>query len=177
MFVTQSCLTLCDPMDYSLCPWNSPGKDTRVGSHSLLQGIFPTQGLNPGLLHCGQILHHLSHQGSPFDTRKPHLFQSPTPRMLGTPEKLLSISKFGHLIHSSSLILPLVILYPTSLGCCLPPPLKFARHTTQIHLYVPELTHTCIWVPVRFWEFCELGRFEWAMVRVFTLWKLANSMK
>ena len=48
-----------------LYPWNSPGKNTRVGSHPLLQGIFPTQGLNLGLLHCRQILHHLSHQGSP----------------------------------------------------------------------------------------------------------------
>ena len=36
-----------------------------MGSHSLLQGIFPTQGLNPGLLHCQQILYCLSHQGSP----------------------------------------------------------------------------------------------------------------
>ena len=40
---------------------DSPGKDTRVGCHSLLQGIFPRQGWNPG--HCRQILHHLSHQG------------------------------------------------------------------------------------------------------------------
>ena len=40
----------------------SPGKNTGVHSHSLLQGIFPTQGLNPGLLHCRQILYHLSHQ-------------------------------------------------------------------------------------------------------------------
>ena len=47
-----------------LCPWNSPGKNTGVGSHSLLQGIFPTQGSNPGLLLCRQILYHLSHQGS-----------------------------------------------------------------------------------------------------------------
>ena len=45
-----------------LCPWNSLGKNTRVGSHPLLQGIFPTQGSNPGLPHCGQILYHLSHQ-------------------------------------------------------------------------------------------------------------------
>ena len=47
-----------------LCPWNSPGKNTRVGSRSLLQGIFPIQGLNPGLLHYRHILNHLSHQGS-----------------------------------------------------------------------------------------------------------------
>ena len=48
-----------------LCPWNSPGKITGVGSHSLLHGIFLTQGSNPGLPHYGQILHGLSHQGSP----------------------------------------------------------------------------------------------------------------
>ena len=47
-----------------LCPWDSPDKNTEVGSHSLLQGIFPTQGSNPGLLHCRQILYQLSHQGS-----------------------------------------------------------------------------------------------------------------
>ena len=44
---------------------NSPGKNTGVGSLSLLQGIFPTQGLNPGLPHCRWILYHLSHKGSP----------------------------------------------------------------------------------------------------------------
>ena len=48
-----------------LCPWDFPGKNTGVGCHSLLQGIFPTQGSNPGLLHCRQILYCLSHQGSP----------------------------------------------------------------------------------------------------------------
>ena len=45
-----------------LTPWNSPGKNPGVDSHSLLQGIFPTQGSNVGLLHCGQILYHLSHR-------------------------------------------------------------------------------------------------------------------
>ena len=48
-----------------LCPWDSPGKNTGVGYHALLQGIFPTQRLNPGLLHCRQIPCYLSHQGSP----------------------------------------------------------------------------------------------------------------
>ena len=47
-------------------PWNSPGQNTGVGSLSLLQGIFPTQGSNPGLLHCRWILYCLSHQGSPW---------------------------------------------------------------------------------------------------------------
>ena len=47
-----------------MCPWNSPGQNTGVGSCSLLQGIFPTQGLNPGLPHCRQIFYQLSHQES-----------------------------------------------------------------------------------------------------------------
>ena len=58
---------------------NSPGKNTRVGCHSLLQGIFPTQGLNPGPLHCRQILYHLSHQGNPiacFTSRPSLIFQT-----------------------------------------------------------------------------------------------------
>ena len=48
-----------------LSPWDFLGKNTEVGCHSLLQMIFPTQGLNRDLLHCGQILYSLSHQGSP----------------------------------------------------------------------------------------------------------------
>ena len=47
-----------------LCPWDSPGKNTGVGCHSLLQGIILTQRLNPSLWHFKQILYHLSHQGS-----------------------------------------------------------------------------------------------------------------
>ena len=47
-----------------LCPWNFPGKNTGVSCYFLLQGIFPTQGWNLGLLHCRQTLNHLSHQGS-----------------------------------------------------------------------------------------------------------------
>ena len=46
-------------------PWNSPGQNTGVGSLSLLQGIFLTQGANPGLLQCRWILYQLSHKGSP----------------------------------------------------------------------------------------------------------------
>ena len=66
--VTQSCPTLCDPVDCSppgssVCG-DSPGKDTGVGCHALLQGIFPTLESNPGVPHCRQILYCLSHQGS-----------------------------------------------------------------------------------------------------------------
>ena len=53
---TQSCPTLCNPKDCSppgsSVLGDSPGKNTEVGCHALLQEIFPTQGLNPGLLHC-----------------------------------------------------------------------------------------------------------------------------
>ena len=59
--VTQSCLTLCDPMD-----WSSPGQNTGVSSHSHLLWIFLTQGSNPGLLNCRQILYQLSHKESPI---------------------------------------------------------------------------------------------------------------
>ena len=55
--------TFCNPMDFS--PWNSPGQNTREGSLSLIQGVFPTQGSISGLLHCRQILYQLSHKGSP----------------------------------------------------------------------------------------------------------------
>ena len=44
-------------------PWNSRGQNTGVGCHALLQGIFPTQGSNPGLLPCRRILYQLTHKG------------------------------------------------------------------------------------------------------------------
>ena len=70
--VAQSSPTLCDPMDCNLpgssVHGDSPGKNTGVGCHALLQGIFLSQGLNPGLPLCRPILYSLSHQGSMFDT-------------------------------------------------------------------------------------------------------------
>ena len=70
VLVAQSHLILCDPLDYSppgsSVHGNSPGKNTGVGCHALLQGIFLTQGLIPGLPHCRQILDCLSHEGSPW---------------------------------------------------------------------------------------------------------------
>ena len=67
-FVAQSCPALCNPMDCNppgtSVHWDSLGKNTRVGCQAFLQGIFPTQGLKAGLLHCRQILYCLSHQES-----------------------------------------------------------------------------------------------------------------
>ena len=65
----QSCLTPYDIMDCSppgsSVHGDSLSKDTGVGCHALFQGNFLTQGSNPGLLHCREILYCLSHQGSP----------------------------------------------------------------------------------------------------------------
>ena len=67
VLVAQTCLTL-QPHELQptklLCPWSSLGKNTGLGCHSLLQGIFPAQGSNLGLLHCRRILYHLSHKGN-----------------------------------------------------------------------------------------------------------------
>ena len=69
--------------------WNSPGQNTGVGSLSLLQGISPTQGLNPGLPQDRQILYQLSHKGNP---RTPERIAYPSPVDLPTQE-----SNRGHL--------------------------------------------------------------------------------
>ena len=58
---SESCSVVSDSLQP---PWNSPGQNTGVGSLFLLQGIFPTQGLNSGFPHCRQILYQLSHKGS-----------------------------------------------------------------------------------------------------------------
>ena len=67
--VAQLCLTFCDPMDCSppgsAVHRDSPGKNTGVGCHALLKGIFPTQESNSGLPQCRQILNCLSHQRGP----------------------------------------------------------------------------------------------------------------
>ena len=83
------CVCVCSVVSYSLslwiiatmllCPWNFPGKNTGVGGNFLLQGIFPTQRLNPGLFHLLQWqvdslpLHHLPNQGLIISDKKPSL--------------------------------------------------------------------------------------------------------
>ena len=65
---SPSCVRLCSPIHWShqaILHGISQARITRVGCHFLLQGIFPTQGSNPGLWHCRQILYWLSHEGSP----------------------------------------------------------------------------------------------------------------
>ena len=61
---------LCDSLQPQGLSWSSPGQNTGVGSLSLLERIFTSPVLNPGLLHCRQILYQLSHNGTPKDTRE-----------------------------------------------------------------------------------------------------------
>ena len=88
VFVAESCLTLCNPMNCSLQgsfgALDSPGKNTEMGGHSFLQEIFPTEGSNLHLLHCRQILYHLSHHGTP-----PPNSTSPPPKLLISLQYLL----------------------------------------------------------------------------------------
>ena len=81
--VAQPCPTLGPRGLYR--PWNSPGQNTGVGSLSLLQGNFPTQELNQGLLHCKRILYQLSHRGSAGQWRSRWLLRKWTPGMASSP--------------------------------------------------------------------------------------------
>ena len=83
VFGAQLRLTLCNIIDCSPCPWDSPGKNPAVGGHSLLQGIFPTQGLTLGLPHCRQILYHLESQFSSVAQSCPNLCDPMDCRMPG----------------------------------------------------------------------------------------------
>ena len=75
---------------HGLSPWNSPGQNTGVGSLSLLQGIFPTQGSNSGLPHCRRILYQLSHKGSPrLSLLSPYLLS----QVLSAPANHLNLLK------------------------------------------------------------------------------------
>ena len=79
---------------YSL--WNSPGQNTGVGSLSFLQGIFPAQGLNPGLPHCRWILYQLSHKGSPeWSWAYPHYPESGTTKILFHEDRGWILGKGG----------------------------------------------------------------------------------
>ena len=94
-------------------PWNSPGQNTGVGSLSLLQGLFQTQGLNPGLLHCRQILYQLSHQGSPRIlewvaypfSRRIFLTQESNQSLLNCRQILYQLSYDGRKLSTEELML------------------------------------------------------------------------
>ena len=106
-------------------PWNSPGQNTRVGSLSLLQGIFPTQVSNPGLPHCGQILYQLSHKGRGKELRqreKPFDFERKIVMMRDNP-----IQVTLHISWAVTLFLSFEGLCDTS-----PSPIKACRNMGQL---------------------------------------------
>ena len=120
--VTQSCPTLCDPVDCnppgSFVHGDSPGKNTGEGCHSLLQGIFPTQGSNSGLPHCKWILYHLSHQGSP---QTPEWVAYPFSRGPSRPRNQTEVSYITRELFTSRATrkaLSLPPIPPTSPLCC-----------------------------------------------------------
>ena len=132
--VAQSCPKLCNPMDCSP-PGSSvhgvsPGKNTGAGCHALLQGIFPTQGWNSGLLPCRRVLYHLGHQGSPIRIHMASLFRISFP--FRSPQSTLQELISSCFIHSS------VYYFSTSLPLlptlCFPP----------WHLYICFL-HLCLY--------------------------------
>ena len=95
-------------------PWSRdfPGMNTGVGCHSLLQGIFPTQGLNTGLLHCRQIFYHVSHQGSSIYLLDKILYPklnswSNHPTILNSNSSLMIQTKNLEVDLNSSLIFPI----------------------------------------------------------------------
>ena len=107
--VIQSCLALCDPMDYSLpgssVHGDSAVKSTGVGCHTLLQEILPTQELNSGLQHYWCILYHLSHHESPDH---PLPLEPPShlplhPNTLGCP-RARDLSSLHHTVKSHWLL-------------------------------------------------------------------------
>ena len=109
----QSCPTICNPMDCSppgsSVHGNSPGKNTGMGCHGILQGIFLTQGLNPGIPHCRQILYTLSHQGSP---RILEWVAYPFSRVTSQPRNSY-LFLFTVVVYVSMLLSPFVPLSPS----------------------------------------------------------------
>ena len=82
-------------VQFFVSPRNSPGQNTGVGSHSLLQGVFPSQGLNPGLLHCRWILYQLSQNTY---TREAQIYKSASSNPTSWLEWSLHFSQ--HMVHS-----------------------------------------------------------------------------
>ena len=94
-------------------PWNSPGQNTGLGSLSLLQGTFPTQGSNPGLPHCRHILYQLSHKGSPWETQNSQAKFYLHPKTMAPPSLWFWFSALvlGQWKHNESLLNGLMELY------------------------------------------------------------------
>ena len=123
--VTQSCLIPCGPMDCGLpgssVHGDSPGKNSGVGFHALLQGIFPTQESNSALPHCRQILYQLSYQGSPQlteNTASPsHALSVRCPKGLLSCDDCILADDTLDLLYCSCFLLDIFIFWPGHTVC------------------------------------------------------------
>ena len=123
-------------------PWNSPGQNMGVGSHSLLQGIFPTQRLNPSLSHCRHILCQLSNKGSPIwhlyilYVTFIHIWQIPMWNIwhlgiiLKKKIKIICKSKSDYSKHFS--------VYLLSMCLCVPPNIRVFSSESTLHMRWPK---------------------------------------
>ena len=140
--VAQSCLTLCDPMDYTIHGILQARILEWVAF--LLQGIFPTQGSNPSLLHCGRILYQLRHQGSPITWKSTILQFKKTSETKKNSTKQNKTNKSEVVMTTTILIscMKSLLIYPTmqeeSAGLC--HVVESSRHQ-QVFL-------ACCWVTV-----------------------------
>ena len=124
---SESCSVVSDSLlpHRLYSPWNSLGQNTGVGSLSLLHGIFPAQGLNPGLPHCRWILYQLSHKGSPHTNGKdfflkPSLHQPPSHQERLT-KALIALGKTYCLLPTEYQILTTSRLISVPIQVCLDP--------------------------------------------------------
>ena len=108
-----------------LCPWDFPGYSTGVDCHFLLQGIFPTQGSNPGLPHCRQMLNHLSHQSKSLVYSKSALVKRN--RNNGQVNRRYHYSLYCTALEYSQLLS--ISLFPSFIGLCYAYPLLKANFT------------------------------------------------
>ena len=124
--VAQLSPTLFHPMDCSppgsSVHGDSPGKNTGVGCHALLQGIFPTQGWNSGIPHWRWVLYQLSNQGKPYVLTYPLEIQCiplglSTPQFEGHWARPESISVFFEVVTFQSWDVPSILKIPFGMVC------------------------------------------------------------
>ena len=159
-----------------LCPWNSPGNNTGVGYHALLQGIFPTQGSNPGLPHCRQILYWLSHQGSPFCfigsvqlLDHVRLFATPwtvarqASLSITNPWNLLKLMSIKSVMPSNHLILCRPLLLPPSIFSSI----RVFSNKTVLHIRWPKywISASVSVLPMNIQDWFPLGWTGWISLR------------
>ena len=140
--ITQLCLTLWPSR--LLCPWGFSNKNTGVGCHALLQRIFPSQRLNPGLLICRRILYRLSHQGRPTYTLLSLVQSLSCVQLFATPwttahQASLSFTNFWSLPKPMTIeaVMPsnhLILCHPLLLLSSIIPSIRVFSNESVLHI-------------------------------------------